>query len=46
MRENMLTALEASWELDPILMEDQLWEKVDQELHRSCTESAGSFEKS
>ena len=46
MRENMLTALEAAWELNPVLLEEQLWEKVDQELHKSCTDNAGSFEKS
>ncbi|MBO4705829.1 MAG: hypothetical protein J5647_08865 [Spirochaetaceae bacterium] len=46
MRENMLTALEAAWELNPVLFEKQLWEKVDQELHKSGTDTAGSLEKS
>ena len=30
MRENLIIALEASWELDPELMEDVLWEKIDE----------------
>ena len=46
MRENMLTALEAAWELNPVLFENQLWAKVDQELQQSCTDNAGSFENS
>lgn len=29
MRENMITALEASWEMDPVLMEDELWPRID-----------------
>lgn len=28
MDENLITALEASWELDPVLMEDKLWKKI------------------
>ena len=30
MRDTMLIALEASWELDPVLMEDRLWEAVEE----------------
>ena len=30
MKENLIIALEASWELDPELMEDVLWEKIDE----------------
>ena len=28
MDENLITALEASWELDPVLMEDELWKRI------------------
>ena len=30
MKENLIIALEASWELDPELMEDVLWEMIDE----------------
>ena len=30
MKENLIIALEASWELDPELMEDVLWDKIDE----------------
>ncbi len=30
MIENLIIALEASWELDPVLLEKKLWETVEQ----------------
>ena len=30
MRDTLIIALEASWELDPVLMEDILWQSVEQ----------------
>lgn len=38
MKENLIIALEASWELDPELMEDVLWEKID-EMRLDSSES-------
>ena len=29
MRDTLIIALEASWELDPVLMEDKLWKRIE-----------------
>lgn len=29
MNENLITALEAAWELNPVLLEKKLWETVE-----------------
>lgn len=30
MKESLIDALEASWELNPVLMEDILWKTIDE----------------
>lgn len=31
MRDTLIIALEASWELDPVLMENNLWKRIEEE---------------
>ena len=37
MRDAMITALEASWELDPVLMEDNLWKRIEENTEKIKT---------
>lgn len=30
-RQDLIIALEASWELDPVLMENNLWKRIEEE---------------
>lgn len=38
MNEALITALEASWELDPVRMEKKLWDAVDKRPDREKDE--------
>ena len=38
MRDTLVVALEASWELDPVLLDERLWNEVDESPERSKTE--------
>lgn len=48
MNENLITALEAAWELDPVRLENKLWRAVeelsnkDEETLVSCGSSSGA----
>lgn len=39
MRDTMIIALEASWELDPVLLEGPLWKRVEDD--RTSTDEIG-----
>lgn len=41
MNENLIDALEAAWELDPVRLENKLWETVEQVSNQN-TESTYS----
>ena len=36
MRDTLIIALEASWELDPVLMENNLWKRIEEEPERKA----------
>lgn len=37
MDDNLITALEASWELDPVLMDGELWRRIEERAEkREC----------
>lgn len=38
-KENMVTAIEASWEQEPVLMEDIMWTMVEEYIRLNPSES-------
>jgi hypothetical protein len=38
MRDTLVVALEASWELDPVLLDERLWNEVEESTERSKSE--------